>query len=195
MNSNSQNQRDVVPPIVLALDSVCMRSQRSPIRLAVKLLALMFGLLVSIGLSDQAVAQTPAPSIPGKWTSLVDLGSSNTPANNRLPPANNRPLVRDDFNRSQPLANLRQPDPSGLLTQAPAVELIVGDTNYSNRQNRSDQTLATGWSQPELRHRRLFFEDQQIERGNKQRRFPNFAAGTNFVKSLVAFPIRLVTGR
>ena len=139
--------------------------------------------------SEQVAAQAPAPRIPGEWISLVEPASNQAATNDNL-------LGRDtNFNRNRPLADLRQPDPSGLLTEDPPVEQFIGNTSYSNRQNRSEETLATGWSQPELRYRRLFFEDKEIERGNSQRRFPNFAAGTNFVKSLVAFPVRLITGR
>ena len=138
------------------------------------------------GSSNQVVAQAPAPSIPRGWISLVD----------HEVPVEDVALAHDaGLDRNQPLANLRQQDPSGLLTETSKAQQIIGDTSYSDRQNRSTETLVAGWTQPGLRHRRLYFEDPQIERGNAPRKFPNVAAGANFVKSLVAFPIRLVTDR
>ena len=156
----------------------------------------MFGLLFVIGLSGQAFAQAPpAPNIPQEWISSVDPTFEVEPES-VIQSDRKSPLSHDaDFDQDHPLANLRQADPSGLLTEVPEVEVVIGDTKYSRRQNHAEETLAVGWNQPDFRHRKLYFEDPPIERGNDQRRYPNLAAGASFVKSLVAFPIRLVTGR
>ena len=94
-----------------------------------------------------------------------------------------------------PLKDLRQPDPSSLLKEDSPAERIAGNTTYSSRQQRIEPTLAVSWSQPELRHRQLYFQDDQIERGNQKRQFPNVVAGAKFFKSVLTFPARLVTGK
>ena len=191
MNSSPRNYRVLVCPAMLPLASTRVRLQLSSKRMF-QLLGLM---LFLFGSGDQAFSQAPAPSLPVEWTSLVGLADDSEPVSSV-------PFVHDvqlsgssSTGQESPLANLRQPDPSGLLTEVPVVEQIPGNTNYSNRQNRSEQTLSVGWNQPKLRHRRVYFEDPHIERGNEQRQFPNVAAGANFVKSLIVFPVRLVTGR
>ena len=152
-------------------------------RIMVWLFAMAVGSLLLIGLSGQAFAQAPRPMPAPEWTSLVDPVYNSTPANHAT------------SKYESPLADLHQADPSGLLTQSLPAEFVAGNTSYSSRQNRSTATLVIGWNQPEFRHRRLYFEDPQIERGNAQRQFPNVAAGSNFVKSLIVFPIRLITGQ
>jgi len=183
----------LVCPAMWAIAWTCVRSRRGTIQL----LSVMVGLLFLIGSGGQAFSQAPAPSLPVEWTSSIAPAGGVLPVSEvPLNDSDNEPLDNSSLlGRKHPLVNLRQSDPSGLLTEESAVEQVLGNTNYSNRQNRDEQTLAVGWNQPELRHRRLYFEDQQIERGNAQRQFPNTAAGVKFVKSLIAFPIRLVTGR
>ena len=129
-----------------------------------------------------------APSIP------VSTAYTVAPAIPESPAILESPAIENPLVLNNPFENLRQPDPSGLLEQdVPALQ-ILGNTNYSSRQNRSEPVLPVGWSQPGLRHRQLYFQDDQIERGIEKRQFPNAAAGGKFFKSLLAFPIRLVTG-
>jgi len=148
------------------------RSQRAAVAKPALLLVmhLMIGLLFLVFGGGQAFAQSPAPNLPVEWTSLA---------------------VPD---QKSPLTNLRQSDPSGLLNEDQAVERISGNTSYLHRQNRSEPAISVQLTQPGLRHRQLYFQDEPIERGNAERRFPNVAAGANFFKSLIVFPIRLVTG-
>ena len=173
MNSSPRNQRSLVSIVLISVKRLSSsRRQRS-----LQLLGLMVALLLANCSAGQAFSQSPISSHPEKWISLV------------LPAIQNAP------NFNNPLKDLRQPDPSGLLSEDLALEQIAGNTNYSHGQQRYEPTLVMGWSQPGLRHRKLYFEDDQIERGNVARPFPNVTAGGKFFKSLIAFPIRLISGQ
>ena len=158
------------------------RRQRTLVRVA---FGMAIGVLVVDCSSDQVYSQSSTQSDPGAWVSLV------APVEPAIPVSN---AVEHSLAFNKPLKDLRQPDPSGLLKQDSPAARISGNTNYSFRQNRSEPVLAIGWSQPKLRHRQLYFQDDQIERGNEKRQFPNAAAGAKFFKSLFVFPIRLVSG-
>ena len=136
-----------------------------------------------IGLSGQAFAQAPpAPNIPQEWISSVDPTFEVEPET-VIQSDRESPLSHDaDFDQDHPLANLRQADPSGLLTEGPEVEVVIGDTNYSRRQNHAEETLAVGWNQPDFQHRKLYFEDLPIERGNDQASISQPCRGCKFRK-------------
>jgi hypothetical protein len=94
-----------------------------------------------------------------------------------------------------PLAKLKQADPSGLLTPDSPLPPIDGNASYSSRQNRQPSIVVTSWTQPALRHRKLYFEDSAVERSNEPRRFGNLASGVHFFQSLFRLPLRLAFGR
>ena len=94
-----------------------------------------------------------------------------------------------------PLAGLAQQDPSGLLERDAVAATEDGNSGYSSRQNRAASPIAVSWRQPELRHRRLFFEDAAIERCNSPRKFGNLASGMHFFNSLFRLPLRIANGR
>ena len=173
MISSLRNQRTLARDASIRVKYV----SRLPRRLTVQLLWFSVVVLLINGWCDQALAQSSTRSDPGNWSSL---GS---------------PAVENRSSYNSPLAGLRQPDPSNLLTESPAIPQVAGNTKYSHGQHRNDPTLVLGLSQPDLRHRQLYFEDGLIERGNVSRRFPNVTAGAEFFKSLLVFPIRLVTGK
>lgn len=151
-------------------------------------LSMVIGVLAVVCSSGQAFSQSSIRSNPGEWSSIV---ASVTPVAPAIPSS---ATVGYPLGFNNPLKDLRQPDPSGLLEQNYPAQRIVGNTNYSSRQNRIEPTLLVGWNEPGLRHRQLYFQDDQIERGNEKRHFPNVTAGAKFFKSLFVFPIRLVTG-
>ena len=161
------------------------RRQRVLVRVT---FGMVIGVLAVVCSSGQACSQSSTRSNPGEWTSIV---APVTPVAPAIPLSS---TVEYPLGFNNPLKDLRQPDPSGLLEQNFPAQRILGNTNYSSRQNRSEPTLKVGWSQPKLRHRQLYFQDDQIERGNEKRQFPNVAAGAEFFKSLFVFPIRLTTG-
>lgn len=100
-----------------------------------------------------------------------------------------------DSESVQPLAKLKQQDPSGLLAPDSPLPTIDGNTSYSSQQNRQPTVVVAGWAQPGLRHRKLYFEDSAIEQANQPRQFGNLASGIHFFKSLFRLPLRLVSGR
>ena len=161
--------------------------RRKPVLVRVAF-GMVVGVLAVVCSNGQAYSQSSTRSNSGKWTKLVAPAVPVAPA---IPTSS---TVEDSPVLVNPLKDLRQPDPSGLLEQDFPVERVFGNTNYSSRQNRSEAILPVGWSQPGLRHRQLYFQDDQIERGNEKRQFPNVAAGAKFFKSLFVFPIRLTTG-
>ena len=179
------------------------RRQRMLVRVA---FGMVIGVLVVVCSSDQSYSQSSTRSNPGEWTSLVapsipvapPIPTSTTipvaPAIPELPAISTSPAIENSLAFNNPLKDLRQPDPSGLLAQNVPAAQVLGNTNYSSRQNRTEPILPIGWSQPGLRHRQLYFQDDQIERGNENRKFPNVIAGAKFFKSLFVFPIRLVIG-
>ena len=147
-----------------------------------------FGILAMFCWSGQAYSQSSTRSDSEEWTNVEAPAISVAPA---ISPSS---TIENSLGLNNPLKDLRQPDPSGLLEQNFPNQRTLGNTNYSSQQNRSSPTLLVGWSQPGLRHRQLYFQDDQIERGNEKRQFPNATAGAKFFKSLFVFPIRLVTG-
>lgn len=161
------------------------RRQRVLVRVA---FAMVVGALSVACSSGQAYSQSSTRSNPGEWTSLV---SPSIPISPTIPVS---PTIENYSAFNNPLKDLRQPDPSGLLEQDFPAQRVLGNTNYSSRQNRSEPILPVGWSQPGLRHRQLYFQDDQIERGNEKRQLPNVVAGAKFFKSVFVFPLRLVTG-
>lgn len=94
-----------------------------------------------------------------------------------------------------PLAKLRQQDPSNLLKPDKPLPTIDGNANYSSRQDRRSTAKTASWTQPTLRHRRLYFEDSALERCNEARKYGNLASGVHFFKSVFRFPLRIVSGR
>ena len=185
------------------------RRQRMLVRVA---FGMVIGVLVVVCSSDQSYSQSSTRSNPGEWTSLVapsipvapPMPTSTTipvapaipalPGISASPAISTSPAIENSLAFNNPLKDLRQPDPSGLLEQNVPAAQVFGNTNYSSRQNRTEPILPIGWSQPGLRHRQLYFQDDQIERGNENRKFPNVIAGAKFFKSLFVFPIRLVIG-
>jgi len=176
------------------------RKQPVAVRVA---FGMVIGVLAVVCSSDQAHSQSSTRKNPSEWTSLVAPVAPSIPVSPAFtvapaipesPVVPESPAIENPLVLNNPLKDLRQPDPSDLLEQDVPAPRILGNTNYSSRQNRSEPVLPIGWSQPGLRHRQLYFQDDQIERGNEKRQFPNAAAGGKFFKSLFVFPIRLVTG-
>ncbi len=125
-------------------------------------------------------------------TGYDDATSNNESAqsddNYRLPQLAN---VNDPINLA-PLMQVRQQDPSGLLTKSAQDGLLqANQLSYAELFGKSSIQSNVRWTAPNFCHRPLLFEDVNLERYGNQTKYQNLHSAGMFFGSIPTMPYRM----